>query len=1520
MHLLLVAASVIAPLASSSELAAQTVCSGYKEEWGVCPGLSPCHTCTPLDCSFGPWSSWFGGSGCTQVVFRERSVSVENNECGQPCKGAKTETKRALSADCRLPAQDCELSGWSDWTRCVSRRDQKVRWRGVTRPPLNGGAACASDLGETQPCSASPTPKPCVMSDWGAWTPCSSSCGAGRRTRMRTVTSEAAHRGAPCRNSTLETAPCHAGPCASQDCNVSSWAEWSFCDAERHTQRYRGRTILQPALGRGAACPQALLETIGCSSAGPTNCVLGDWSPWSLCDRVCDGGQTFRTRYLKAPPANGGDCPRADLRETKACNTQLCADPPHDCAMSTWDSWSPCSAECGLGSRMRKRRVLQPANAGGIGCVGALSELVTCKVKDCEVVDCEWGGWGGWSACSLSCGGGTKRRSRGLAVSPRNGGALCPSAVMSEVAACGVELCPNPCVDALWGAWQEWTRCSASCGGGFKLRSRRVAREANFCGREVDGTREEYTACSGLPPCIQPRDCRLSAWSPWSYCSNSCFGVRERYRVVEESAAGHGKPCLGDSLKELGPCSSGQCAPPAPEDCRLSDWSDWGRCSSSCGGGQAERKRRLEVAPKNGGASCSSSLRVTAACNTQPCVPVQACEDCRWGAWGDWGDCAACGSQRWRQRSIERMANHCGQACDALAVSEVSNCTSACEERVFCAWSSWEDAGTCGLGNGGTRLRKRALVSTATNEAPLFFSRGSAACAGTQLGSAKCSALKLSKPCVPLDGRFGPWSEWSQPACDTSNLCERERGVLTDGNACGRPPEGPLLETKRCIVACNVPVHCAFSQWMEWSACSSQYGQRHRFRNVEQLPANGGRPCHGVLNETGTCAPPCPVAPCQVSTWTDWGFCSQTCGGGWQTRERQISSPAKCGGQLCEEPLQELQVCSAEPCEAADGGELDCALGEWEGWSGCGIDGQRYRERKVMSFASGGKPCIGNLQETMTCGLEKVDCLLSDWSVWAGCDRTCGIGQQSRQRQIHHFARNGGKACPGGASSEAGVLSETRGCSQAPCSVKDCAVLAWSDWSSCTTTCGIGQQSRQRQVAHNRDLGGEGCTAALSQTAECTRNATCPSTDGRWGDWSSWSGCSRSCGGGQKERFREVAVMPSGGGAPVEGGDRELAECSTQRCSPEACQDGVWNSWESWSPCSKTCGGGVASRKRTVAKMATHCGKPVTGRDTETLFCQVDTPCQPTVDCALTPWSPWGDCSTTCNGVKRRSRGIARYGRGAGEYCAGALEQTWPCHQGELSEECHGSPPVDCELSAWTEWSNCSSSCGGGERLRTRGIKVQPQNGGAGCIGPLKEVKECGRQSCDGNQPLDCKLGDWEDWGECSQCGGSRKRFRSIAQHAAYGGKNCKAFASEQLGPCPTNCTEERGFCAWSIWSDWGACSSRCGAGMRSRRRHLELSDKPTDLPAAVADRELVLKFAEAHQRRQHLEAHHLQVLIASFACGCLTFGVAQGAVRLATGVRQRARGQRSAPRGSAGSRRGDSLLVYQHLHSTDIE
>merc|ERR1712167_307252 len=98
--------------------------------------------------------------------------------------------------------------------------------------------------------------------------------------------------------------------------------------------------------------------------------------------------------------------------------------------------------------------------------------------------------------------------------------------------------------------------------------------------------------------------------------------------------------------------------------------------------------------------------------------------------------------------------------------------------------------------------------------------------------------------------------------------------------------------------------------------------------------------------------------------------------------------------------------------------------------------------------------------------------------------------------------------------------------------------------------------------------------------------------------------------------------------------------------------------------------------------------------------------------------------------------------------------------------------PVDCKWGAWTNWTDCNVSCGGGKQSRVRHTAVIGNDYGAPCLGAKRQTMTCNAQPC----PIDCAWASWSAWSECSaDCGpGLFTRKRKQATNASHGGKQCQ--------------------------------------------------------------------------------------------------------------------------------------------------
>ena len=181
--------------------------------------------------------------------------------------------------------------------------------------------------------------------------------------------------------------------------------------------------------------------------------------------------------------------------------------------------------------------------------------------------------------CTQKCGGGTQERRKSIKFQSVGTGKPCPSAFSKlrfTQRACNTKPC---CKGAKVGEWSAWSGCTVTCGPGTWTRTRKVVLPIDGCKPASTPTSSESGMCASKD--CECSNCVVSAWQPWSSCTQDCGGgVKRRKRVISKAGDDCGRSCgpLTDQIA----CNPQSCVPP---ECKPGPWNDWSICSAKCGSG-----------------------------------------------------------------------------------------------------------------------------------------------------------------------------------------------------------------------------------------------------------------------------------------------------------------------------------------------------------------------------------------------------------------------------------------------------------------------------------------------------------------------------------------------------------------------------------------------------------------------------------------------------------------------------------------------------------------------------------------------------------------------------------------------------------------------------------------------------------------------------------------------------------------------------------------------------------------------
>ncbi|GAB1605104.1 spondin-1-like isoform X1 [Argonauta hians] len=378
--------------------------------------------------------------------------------------------------------------------------------------------------------------------------------------------------------------------------------------------------------------------------------------------------------------------------------------------------------------------------------------------------------------------------------------------------------------------------------------------------------------------------------------------------------------------------------------------------------------------------------------------------------------------------------------------------------------------------------------------------------------------------------------------------------------------------------------------------------------------------------------------------------------------------------------------------------------------------------------------------------LEKEKCSTNLWSEWTPCSASCGMGSQQRRRTLKMA-----HVLPSMCNLK---LIETKKCFElavgCDTGIKDnnpnkrpkmpkknkkhglrpgktlpinyefrhqqkmnfedkCAMTPWSPWSPCSVTCGRGMKERWR-IFTSKEATPERCRVRRMERDLCV---------GRVFD------CHKA---EMMKNWTSVCSQPPDDG-PCRGSfQRWYYDLHMSKCAPfnyGGCR-GNENRFQRKEDCVKLCVERMelimmmkekdkVMMKKQMRKMRKKMKKKKNRRHRHV---------SNRVNCMVTPWSNWSECSATCgNGITMKSRMIKVKPMNGGRRCPKRMVKKKKCKLSKCA--------VHCEMTKWGEWSPCSGSCDAesGMQVRKRDRAVKPRRGGKACP-PKIEKKTCKIPSC----------------------------------------------------------------------------------------------------------------------------------------------------------------------------------------------
>ncbi|XP_066589883.1 spondin-1 isoform X2 [Prorops nasuta] len=514
---------------------------------------------------------------------------------------------------------------------------------------------------------------------------------------------------------------------------------------------------------------------------------------------------------------------------------------------------------------------------------------------------------------------------------------------------------------------------------------------------------------------------------------------------------------------------------------------------------------------------------------------------------------------------------------------------------------------------------------------------------------------------------------------------------------------------------------CRVTSWGPWSTCSVTCGKgsKLRQRQYKDEAAAISNSCTQSLTDRQTCygeSPQCnnngrynglmDSEMCSLTDWSEWSYCSSTCGPGSKTRSRNFRH--KKHRKLCrsmpEGPeLQQTMDCENRPCRGGGGGGRGGGDDEDE----VRMRPEESREENYEAETAEDEPIdeeddnlggedYGYLDQEIQVTEEWLQKCprgrYTDWSLWSPCSSTCGPGVKLRSRLLN---KN---------------YNDNVDDSLEECKVQQAACIA--EIPTCDFSKDEAEQICSEPMVKGRCSGNILRAYFDKSTGRC-RLFSYSGCDGNRNNFQTEQDCANVCANYERElranlsslmkNFKVSLSSVLSYHIPVQ----EQRSAKTKRAQYESSE---FN--------------GLQTGSQVVDSAE------VNGRK---------------VDCKMTKWSKWTRCEG-CKGYTVSTRQTIEFPRNGGKRCPKKLVQKRKCHKlppcslqsdvagrrsyrdrnSKISEKVF----TECKVSQWSAWSKCTATCGESLQHRTRSIKVHPQGTIENTCPALIEMRNCAALPC----------------------------------------------------------------------------------------------------------------------------------------------------------------------------------------------